>query len=537
MKTATCLLAVDDTPANLFVLKEIVDEYLPGCTLVAANSAEEGLALIGERSFDGLLIDVQLPGTDGLEMCRRLKADETNGRLPVLLMTAHGSTAELRARGLEAGADDFISRPIDNVELLAKIRVMLRIKRAEDELRAANARLEELVAQRTRGLQESNRRLSRAQRVGKMGFLDWNVKTNEIYWSDEIYNLYGIDPRKQEANFELTMQLVHPDDLEFVRKNLQEAVEGVREYSVDHRILRPDGQVIWVHADAELIRDAEGNPQSLLGTAVNVTERKRNEEQRERLVSRLEAQNSELERFAYTVSHDLKSPLITIEGFAGMLKQDLAGANSEAIADDLARISGAVEKMGQLLDEVLELSRIGRVVNPPEDVALENVVREAVASAAGRIDQRGVEVDVSPDLPVVFGDRSRLAEVMQNLLDNAIKYLGDQPRPRVEIGTRLDDGKTVCYVRDNGIGIDPSYHEKIFGLFDQLDGRVEGSGVGLALAKRIVEVHGGRIWVESDGAGQGSTFCFTIPSSTEFEDAMGSPQRELKSADRSARRG
>ncbi len=121
-------------------------------------------------------------------------------------------------------------------------------------------------------------------------------------------------------------------------------------------------------------------------------------------------------------------------------------------------------------------------------------------------------------MPVVFGDRLRLLEVLQNLIDNAVKYSGDQAKPRVEIGSRPDGNETVYYVRDNGIGIDARYHEKVFGLFDQLNPKVEGSGVGLSLVKRIVEVHGGRIWVESEGAGHGTTFCFTIPAKTESQE-------------------
>ena len=164
-ETATYLLAVDDTPANLFVLKELVEEHLPGCTLLTANHAKEGLAVIAEKQVDGILIDVQMPEIDGVEMCRQLKTDEASKHLPVILITAHGSTSELRARGLKAGADDFISRPIDNIELVAKIQVMLRIKRMEDELRTTNARLEELVADRTRGWQQSERELGKTHAI------------------------------------------------------------------------------------------------------------------------------------------------------------------------------------------------------------------------------------------------------------------------------------------------------------------------------------------------------------------------------------
>ena len=160
-------------------------------------------------------------------------------------------------------------------------------------------------------------------------------------------------------------------------------------------------------------------------------------------------------------------------------------------------------------------------MSPSELVPLGVLVREAVELVSGQIDRQGVRVEISPDLPAVFGDRSRLREVLLNLIDNGVKYMGDQPRPRIEIGARLGEGETICYVRDNGMGIEPRFHEKIFGLFDQLDKKAGGSGIGLALAKRIVEVHGGRIWVESDGPGRGSTFCFAMPSDTEPTETAG----------------
>ena len=243
----------------------------------------------------------------------------------------------------------------------------------------------------------------------------------------------------------------------------------------------------------------------------DISRRKRGEREREELIGRLEAQNAELERFAYTVSHDLKTPLITIKGYLGLLAQDLAGNDQQQAADDMARIGGAADKMYELLHDVLELSRIGRRVNPPEDVQLQDLAAEALELVEGRIAERGVEVVVAPDLPAVYGDRMRLREVLQNLIENAAKHMGDQPRPRIEIGVRRQGDELVCYVRDNGVGIEPRYHERVFGLFDKLDPQSEGTGVGLALVKRIVEVHGGRIWIESEGLGQGATFCFTLP--------------------------
>ncbi len=168
-----------------------------------------------------------------------------------------------------------------------------------------------------------------------------------------------------------------------------------------------------------------------------------------------------------------------------------------------------------LLTDLLKMSRMGRMINSPAEMSLEELVHEVTELVAGLCSEEGVEVESSSGLPVVFGDRLRLSEVLQNLIDNAVKYMGDQPEPRVEIGARRDGNETIVYVQDNGIGIDPRYHERVFGLFDQLNPKVDGSGVGLSLVKRIVEAHGGRIWIESEGAGHGTTFCFTIPARSE----------------------
>lgn len=232
------------------------------------------------------------------------------------------------------------------------------------------------------------------------------------------------------------------------------------------------------------------------------------EKEQEALIAELETKNAELERFSYTVSHDLKGPLWTIKGFLGFLRQGLDRGNVEQAKADLEKISSAADRMGRLLDELLELSRIGRIAHPPEAVPFAELAREAVAAV---VPGDGVRIDVGDDLPIVYGDRVRLLEVVENLVVNAVKFMGDQAAPRVEIGARRDDGETVFYVGDNGTGIDPRYHEKVFGLFERLNPDVDGTGIGLAIVRRIVGVHGGRIWIESAGEGRGSTFCFTLP--------------------------
>ncbi len=224
--------------------------------------------------------------------------------------------------------------------------------------------------------------------------------------------------------------------------------------------------------------------------------------------AKLGRKNAELERFNYTVTHDLKSPLVTIKGFLGMLQRDLGRDDRERVEHDIRRVNSAADKMQTLLEELLELSRVS---DPRRlelrQVRLNDIVAEAFELIAGMTLQRGLEVEVDPELGVVMGDPVRLLQVFQNLLANAIRYMGDEPSPRVEVGERSGG---IFFVRDNGAGIDPRFHHKIFELFERLEAGGEGSGVGLAVVKRIVELHGGRVWVESEGEGQGSTFCFTL---------------------------
>ncbi len=250
----------------------------------------------------------------------------------------------------------------------------------------------------------------------------------------------------------------------------------------------------------------------------DITERKRWEAEREDLIQNLQRKNTELEQFTYTVSHDLKSPLITVLGFIGFVEQSLEQGDLVQAQKDLQRIRFAAEKMQSLLDSLLELSRIGRLISSPSEFPFGDVILEAVQILMGRIrDQKyQVEFQIAENFPAVLGERERLLQVMQNLLENALKYMGDQTNPKIEIGWEEHVNEYHFYVRDNGIGIQPAYQQKIFGLFEKLDPNTKGYGVGLALVRRIIEVHGGRVWVQSEGLGAGSTFWFSLPKKSPY---------------------
>ena len=247
-----------------------------------------------------------------------------------------------------------------------------------------------------------------------------------------------------------------------------------------------------------------------------LAERERLLAERERLISQLEARNAELARFNYTVAHDLKNPLTTIRNFIGLLRRDAVAGDRDRLRSDIRRIDDAAARLQQMLGELYEVSSIDRAAMPCEEVAFRELVLQATGELAPTFAERGIEVDVARELPVVCADSARLLEAIRHLLRNAVQYLGDQPSPEIEVGTRRGESAEgeppILYVRDNGIGIDPRYHDQVFDLFERLEPEAsEGTGIGLALVQRIVEVHGGRIWIESDGRGSGSTFCFTLP--------------------------
>ncbi len=237
-----------------------------------------------------------------------------------------------------------------------------------------------------------------------------------------------------------------------------------------------------------------------------ISQQKKSESIIQKQVNELEIKNAELERFTYTVSHDLKSPLITIKGFIGMINTDVANQRYDRIGSDMRRISNAADKMQNLLEDLLELSRIGRIVHPASIFSFSDAVNEALELLFGLIHARGVSVYVEENMPVIKADKPRIREVIQNIIENSIKFIGEQPNPKIEIGSKKTNDNVIFYIRDNGIGVEEIYLKKIFGLFDKLNPESEGTGIGLAIVKRIIELHKGEIWAESKGINKGTTF-------------------------------
>jgi PAS domain S-box-containing protein len=292
------------------------------------------------------------------------------------------------------------------------------------------------------------------------------------------------------------------DDLDIMQTRQRKSAEEIQ--------IDSTGREYWVEITKTPILNTSGDVVGTTGIAREITERKQAELERETLITELEAKNAELERYTYTVSHDLKSPLVTIRGFLGYLEKDALAGNTQKVKDDIKRIENAAQKMQALLNDLLELSRIGRLMNQSTDTLFIDIVKDAIGLVHGQIEARNVLIEIQNTPVIVHGDRTRLTEVIQNLVDNAVKFMGNQPKPHITIGaTTNEKNETIFFVRDNGVGIDSQYHERIFTLFSKLNADTEGTGIGLTLIKRIIEVHNGRIWLESE-PGKGTAFYFTL---------------------------
>ena len=306
--------------------------------------------------------------------------------------------------------------------------------------------------------------------------------------------------------------LFPPAQAERSMELVKSALKGERLETAEIDILSANGAVRTVLWNTATIFRTDGKtPLAAIAQGQDITSRRQAMAELEQSVESLREKNEEIEHFLYTASHDLKTPLVTIRSFLGHLKKDLASANSGLVSADMDFIRAAADKMWLLLNNLLGIARIGRIVSPPAHVTLRKLADEALAMLAAQLAARGARVRVCGGEAALYGDPVRLAEIWQNLIGNSCKYMGGQKEPDIEIGAETRKDELVFYVRDNGIGIDPRFQSKIFGLFEKLDAKSEGSGIGLAIVKRIVTLFGGRIWVESAGPGLGSCFYFTLP--------------------------
>src|SRR5918995_2314923 len=392
--------------------------------------------------------------------------------------------------------------------IFASARDISERKRAEEALKESEAKYRTLVEQ-----------IPAVTYIEELDFgePEWNM----IYVSPQVQALLGYSPEEYMSKPKIWEELLHSDDRERVLAEDARTERSGMPFRVEYRIFTRNGDVAWIRDEAVLVRDEEGRPLFWQGVMYDITDQKRTEEEVRRLneeleqrvrrrTAQLEAFNSELEAFSYSISHDLRSPLRAINGFSQILMEDYEDKLDVEGKSYLRRLSAASHRMGQLIDDLLDLSRMTRGQMRRERVNLSTLAQAIVEELRNTQPEHEVEVIIEEGL-VANGDGSLLRAVLENLLGNAWKFTKNQPHPRIEFGRLEHEDTPTYYVRDNGVGFDMAYVYKLFGAFQRLHSmsKYEGTGIGLATVQRIIHRHGGRVWAKGE-VGKGASFYFTL---------------------------
>ncbi len=366
-------------------------------------------------------------------------------------------------------------------------------------------------------LLESNERFQYVSKATFDAIWDWDLQTNQLYWGEGFQQLFGLSVVLDSNTIENSNKLIHEDDFERVRAGIDAAIKSdALNWKDDYRYKKADGEYAFVADRAVIIRDEMGKAYRMIGAMRDITERKLAEEKMNQLNKELEykaqqlaVSNAELESFAYVTSHDLQEPLRMVSSFLQLLQKKYEGILDEKGLKYIDFAIEGSERMKVLIHDLLEFSRINTNKEVHVQVDLNTVLKKARSNLRKVIEDSGATLKISI-LPIIYGNESQLLQLFQNLISNAIKYRSEQA-PIVEVNYLEKEDEWFFQVKDNGIGIEEKFFSKIFVIFQRLHNRKEfdGTGIGLAVCKKIVEFHGGKIWVESV-PGLGSTFNFTI---------------------------
>lgn len=359
-------------------------------------------------------------------------------------------------------------------------------------------------------LRESETRLNEAQQVAGLGSWEWDIVKGTAEYSDELYRLFGFPPQEVHIDKNLLLGVIHPADRTMMERILESAVQKPQSFQCTFRVVHPGGVVRHMHGQGEVTLDANGQPIKMTGTTQDITERMLAEENRMR-TAKLQMANQELEAFSYSVSHDLRTPLRGIDAFGKLLAEEYRERLDENGQSYLDLILANTRRMIQLIDDLLEFSRVTSTQIRRTDVDLSDIAGNVIEELRRAEPERNVQFVAAPAL-TTHSDPRLMRIVLENLLRNAWKFTGKKDAARIEFGTTQKDGQTVYFVQDNGAGFDMEFAGKLFGVFQRLhsDREFSGTGIGLAIVQRIINRHGGRIWAEAE-VDKGATFYFTLP--------------------------
>jgi signal transduction histidine kinase len=557
MEETVKLLLVDDERRNLDALESILDSS--GCMLIRALSADEALFAILQNEFAAIILDIKMPGTDGLELARMIKKRKRSQHVPILFLTAHILDERNVLEAYGVGGVDFLSKPINPDILRSKVAVFANLfrttralasaveslnnevserKKAQEELRIAKSQLETRVLERTSELAQVNRELydneewlRLALAVAQVATWEWDLVSGKMRWSADPEALFGFPPGAFGPSLQIS-HAAHPEDVGVLESAFDEATR-TGEYDAEYRAVRPDKSIVWIADRGRLVMDSDNQRSRIVGVTVDLTRRKSLEE------ALLESDQRKNE-FLATLAHELRNPLAPVRYAVKVL--DVKGPESEHLRWAVELIDRQIHHMARLIDDLLDVNRISRNMLElrKETIDLASVIAIAVETSRPLIEQRHHELIVSvPSDPIYLNaDSVRLAQVFSNLLNNAALYTRDTDTgDKIWLTAVLEGDTAVISVKDNGAGIAPEMLPKIFEMFTQVHQSTaskRGLGIGLSLARRLVSMHGGSIDVRSDGIGKGATFTVRLPVPWL---AIPEPSTELKEAASTQRNG
>lgn len=505
------VLYAESQYGDVALARRHLERHAPHIGLVAVENAAQTLQRLPRGAdeasdFDVLLLDYRLPGDSGLDVLKQVREDRGLD-LPVVMITGQGGE-EVVAQAMRLGASDYLVKHAGYLhELpLALENAFHRVEAAREHARLA----------------QSQERLSLVLRGSNDGPWDIDIEHGSSYLSPRFWQMLGHPSGDAAFDEALQKRLFHPDEYDAMRQRLRDLLRSNTEtFELELRLLHADGHYVPVLARGFVVRDAQGRALRIAGTNTDLSERKRaeaairelNASLEYRVAERtreLELANQELEAFAYSVSHDLRAPLRSIEGLAAMLEREAATSLSSDGQRMVGLLGDSAKRMDTLINDLLRFARTSRESLTRVDTPVAALVRLCISELSGEIEARRIDLEVG-DLPSCHADPNLLRQVFANLLGNAVKYTRKQEQPRIEVGWRQQGAQPAYYVRDNGAGFDMKYADKLFGVFQRLHStrEFEGTGVGLAISARIIERHGGRIWAEA-APQQGATFYFSL---------------------------
>jgi PAS domain S-box-containing protein len=538
------ILIVDDQPRNLDVLEAMLGDL--ECTLVRATSPDEALLALVRHDFAALVLDIKMPGMSGIELAKLIKQRKRSQHVPILFLTAHSVNEDDVLLGYGVGAVDYLSKPINAEILRSKIGVFVDLyrktgalaqlndalerevrerQRAQDALQVANDELERRVQERTaalnrahQGVRENEERLRMALEVAQIAAWEWHLSSGQMRWSTDPEVLFGFPKGSLGADLRL-YRTIHPDDRLQVEEATATALRS-GSYEALYRVVRPDRSEAWIRERGQVFADAEGD--RMVGISRDVTAQHDAAQERERLLKSERAARDEAERqsrlkdeFLATLSHELRTPMNAILGWLSILE---SGKPIREIHSALSVIARNAQIQAKLIDDLLDMNRLAsgnvRLEVAPMDLAA--LVQTTLQSLRPAAEGRGVQLiaSVDPNIGEIVADARRVQQILWNLVHNSIKFCTKGGRVEIHIH-RQPDGLEIA-VKDNGDGISPAFLPHVFERFRQQDASSTrehfGLGLGLSIAKHLVEMHGGGIRAHSAGEGQGATFVVHLPA-------------------------